>query len=54
MQVKSMIVEIPNNGQPTTEYIEKELTKLNISPLRWAIVHVSDKMFKVSVANLIK
>ena len=54
MQVKSMIVEIPNNGQPTTEYIEKELTKLNISPLRWAIVHVSDKMFKVSVANLMK
>jgi hypothetical protein len=52
MQVVSELVEIKNNGQPTTEYIEKELTKLNINPLRWAIVDVSDKMYKVSVANL--
>ena len=54
MKVESKLVEIPNNGKPTTEYIEKFLTKLNICPLRWAIVHVSDKMFTVSVANLIK
>ena len=54
MQVISKTVEIPNNGNPTTEYIEKELTKLNISPLRWAIVHVNDKMFTVSVADLQK
>ena len=54
MHVESEIVEIKNNDNPTTEYIEKELTKLNISPLRWSIVHVSDKMFRVSVANLIK
>ena len=52
MQVESIIVEIPNNNNPTTEYIESELTKLNINPLRWAVVHVSDKMYKVSVANL--
>ncbi len=52
MQVESEIVEIVNNGQPTTEYIEKELTKRNITPLRWAIVDVSDKIYKVSVANL--
>ncbi len=52
MQVVSELVEIKNNGQPTTEYIEQELTKLNINPLRWAIVSVSDKIFKVSVANL--
>ena len=52
MQVVSELVEIENNGQPTTEYIEQELTKLNINPLRWAIVDVSDKMYKVSVANL--
>ena len=52
MQVVSEIVEIPNNNKPTVEYVELELTKRNINPLRWAIVHVSDKMYTVSVANL--
>lgn len=52
MQVISELIEIPNNHAPTTEYIEKELTKRNINPLRWAVVHVSDKIFTVSVANL--
>ena len=52
MQVVSELVEIENNGHPTTEYIEQELTKRNINPLRWAIVDVSNKIYKVSVANL--
>lgn len=52
MRVVSELVEIKNNGNPTTEYIEQELTKLNINPLRWAVVDVSDTMYKVSVANL--
>lgn len=52
MQVVSELVEIENNGHLTTEYIENELTKLNINPLRWAVVFVSDKILKVSVANL--
>ena len=52
MQVVSEIIEIPNNNAPTVEYIESELTKRNINPLRWAIVDVSDKMYTVSVANL--
>ena len=52
MQVISELIEIPNNGNPTTEYIENELTKRNINPLRWAIVHVNDKIYTVSVANL--
>ena len=52
MKVVSELVEIKKNGNPTTEYIEKELTKLNINPLRWAIVSVSDTIYKVSVANL--
>ena len=52
MQVESLLVEIPNNNNPSTEYIESELTKLNINPLRWAVVHVSDKIYTVSVANL--
>ncbi|MBR1776660.1 hypothetical protein IJ750_06290 [bacterium] len=54
MQVESKLVEIPNNGNPTVEYIENELTKRNINPLRWAIVNVSDTIFTVSVANLMK
>ena len=52
MQVISELIEIPNNNAPTVEYIESELTKRNINPLRWAIVHVSDRMYTVSVANL--
>ena len=52
MQVISELIEIPNNGNPTVEYIESELTKRNINPLRWAIVHVNDKIYTVSVANL--
>ncbi len=53
MQVVSKLVEVPNDGKPTVEYIENELTKRNINPLRWAIVNVSDKIFTISVANLI-
>ena len=52
MKVNSETVEIPNNGVITTEYVEKELTKLNITPLRWAIISVSDTIITVSVANL--
>ena len=52
MQVESILVEIPNNNNPSTEYIENELTKLNINPLRWAVVNISDKIYTVSVANL--
>ena len=52
MQVESILVEIPNNGNPSTGYIESELTKRNINPLRWAVVHVSDKIYTLSVANL--
>ena len=52
MQIVSELIDIPNNGNPSTEYIEKELTKRNIKPLRWAFVHVDDKMYTVSVANL--
>jgi len=53
MQVISELVKIPNNGNITTEYIEQELTKLNIHPLRWAVVNVSDKIYEVSVAKLL-
>ena len=52
MQIESILIEIPNNGFVTSDYIELELTKRNIRPLRWAVVNVSDKIYTVSVANL--
>ncbi len=52
MQVISELIEIKNKQTPTVEYIEQELTKRNINPLRWAIVYVDDKIYTVSVANL--
>lgn len=52
MQVISELIKIPNNREPGVEYIESELTKRNINPLRWAVVHVDDRMYTVSVANL--
>ena len=54
MQVVSKLVEIPNNNDPSVEYIEKYLIELNINPLRWAIVGVDDKMYTVSVADLME
>ena len=54
MEVVSELVEIENTGKPSVEYIESELTKRNINPLRWAVVNVSDKILTISVANLIK
>lgn len=51
MEIVSEIVEIPNNHKPSAEYIENELTKRNIQPLRWAVIYVSDKIFTVSVAS---
>jgi len=52
MQVKSMIIELKNNGSPSVEYIESELTKFNVVFLRWSIVYVNDSIYKVSVAKL--
>ena len=52
MQAESLLVKIPKIGTPTTEYIETELTKRNINPLRWAVVGVSDTMYTISVTDL--
>ena len=52
MQVLSKQVKIPKTNNLTTKYIEESLTKLNINPLRWAIVHVDDTMYTISVADL--
>lgn len=52
IQAISELIDIPNNHNITTEYIEQELTKRNIIPLRWAIISVSDTIITVSVAKI--
>ena len=52
MEIVSELVDLPNIGEFSTEYIENELTKRNINALRWAIVNVRDKIFTVSLAKL--
>jgi len=52
MQVVSKLVKIKNNGKPTTEYVENELKRNGINPLRWAIVEVDDDVYTISVADL--
>lgn len=47
MQIVSEHINIINNGEPTTEYIENELKKKNIKPVRWAIVKISKDFFTI-------
>ena len=51
MQVESITIEISNTDNPTTEYIESELQKRNINPLRWAIVDVAGNELTISVSG---
>lgn len=53
MQVISKIIEINNNNSPSIEYIEGELERLNINPLRWAVVKITNQKYIISVADLI-
>ena len=50
MQIVSEIVKIPNNNEPSTEYVLSELKKKGIIPLRWAIVEVTDTLFTINCA----
>lgn len=50
MQIVSEIIDIPNNHEPTTEYIESELKKRGITPLRWAIVKITEKSYTINLA----
>ena len=50
MKIDSKIVKIPNTGNPTTEYVESELAKIGINPLRWAIVKISKDKFTINCA----
>ena len=48
MQILSEIINIPNKGKPTTEYIENALKEREIYPLRWAIVKISKDFFTIN------
>ena len=50
MSIVSEIINIKNNGNPTTEYVEAELKKRGIIPLRWAIVKIGNDFFTINVA----
>ena len=50
MSIVSEIIDIKNNGNPTTEYVEEELKKQGIIPLRWAIVKIGNDFFTINVA----
>ena len=54
MQVVSKIVSVPKIESPTTSYIEQELAKNNIKPLRWAIVGIDVDKYVISVADMQK
>ena len=43
-------IEIPRIENLTSRYIETELSKMNIEPLRWAIVDVLENNYILSVS----
>ena len=50
MQIISQITDIPKVENITTEYVENELKKQGIKPLRWAIVKISKDKFTINCA----
>lgn len=49
MQIKSKIITILNK-ELSTEYIESEIQKLGLSPIRWAIVGFTEQTLDISIA----
>lgn len=54
MQILSKVIKIKNNNNPSVEYIENELKKQKINPIRWAVTSVDENSYIVSVADLIE
>lgn len=54
MKVISKLVKIKNNNSPSVAYIEGELKSMDINPLRWAVVEVTDENYTISVADLVQ
>ena len=48
----SELLKIPNTDNISTEYIEMELKKKNITdPIRWALVHTNNEKLTISIAQ---
>ena len=43
-------VKIKATDNLTSEYIDSEFKKLNINPLRWAIVEANEAVYTISVS----
>ena len=43
-------IELPKIQDLSSEYIDQELEKLDIKPLRWAIVKVTDTRYTLTVS----
>ena len=50
MQVITKTIDINNTGDLSTQYIENELNKMGINPIRWAIVKISKYTFTIDIA----
>ena len=50
MEIISKLVKIKAKFPPDNNYIEKELKKAGIIPLRWAIVDTNNEEFIISLA----
>lgn len=50
MQILSKTIEIPAKYPVDNKYIEQELLKIGITPLRWAIVKVDCDKLEISVS----
>ena len=52
MQIVSKNVVMKNTGEFSTEYIENELSRLELDVIRWAIVDIKDDVFTVCVSHV--
>ena len=50
MQIVSEIIKIPFTKNISTEYVEAELKKSGIIPLRWAITDINNDYFTINCA----
>lgn len=46
-------LKIAKTAELTSDYIESELKKHSIEPLRWAIVEVQDEFYVLSVSYVV-
>ncbi len=53
MKIISENIKIKNTNTFTTEYIEGELAKMNIEPIRWAIIDINENFFTLCVSHAI-